>query len=388
MTSERASLPWGWIGFFLVLVLLVLAATLAVLKGAQQLMENEGDVRHRLVWRVIVHGELHLLKEAEFQAFRRRLERFADQRLSALIDESDAAIDREVERAFEPVYAAIPAYADWYYSLSGEYLRYAHALGGDLSVYLTRRLEGALFQQSGADKLLEALPERLQADAARRLRRAGEGLLADAAAELGDRGEPPQEGGEIRWELSGEIPLDDLASAELKPSRGVMERQLVSLGAGLGTGVLVAKGGASLLVKKMVAGIAGSKGFQLAASVLGKLAAKSAAKGGGALAGIGAGTTLCAPGGAVALICGAGAGIATWVAVDMAALQLDEQLHRDQFEASLRQAVAREEAALKRSLQRVHASWFKSRLDAFSRRVAEGRRAKKGYRPIDTLRSY
>jgi len=382
--DERARVPWGWVGFFGALVLLTLLSTAALMKGARELAEREPAIGSEPVWRIIVHGDLHVLEEAEFRAFQERLEAHVDRRLAGLLRDTEGAIDREVERTFAPVYAAIPRYADWYYSLTGEYLRYAHALGSGVADYMVDKLEEILFEETSVTAMLEGLPARLQVEMARRVRRAGEGMLADLAADLEGSGEKAGRS-QVHWELAGEIPLDTLVGEELMPSAGLTGRQLFSLGAGAGASVLAAKGGAALLVKKAVAGVAGGKSFKLAASLAGKLATKSALKGGGALAGAGTGTLLCAPGGPLALLCGTGAGVATWLAVDLAALEVDEQLHRETFEREIEEAIRAEEAFLKDSLKRLHASWLKARMDAFRRRAATGADARPGYRPVDAL---
>jgi len=378
----RARVPWGWVGFFGVLVLLALLSVAALLQGSRELAETRTEVAAEPVWRIIVHGEVHLLDEAAFKQFQDQLEKSVDGRLSGLLQDSDDLIERKVEALFEPVYAAIPRYADWYYSLTGEYLRYAHALGSGMVGYMEEKLRGILFDETGMEQALAKLPRQLQPEMVEMLGRAGRGILADLSAGLRqDREEQTP----LQWELAGEVPMDALMSEELMPSGGLAGRQLFSLGAGAGAGVLVAKGGGALLVKKMVASVAGGKSFQLAAGVAGKLAAKSAAKGGSVLAGAGTGALICTPGGPLALLCGAAAGIATWLAVDLVVLEVDEQLNREQLEAEIRKAVEAEEEELKDSLKRLYASWLKERLGRFRERAAAAKDGPPGYRPIDEL---
>ncbi len=378
MTTERRPFPWGWVGFFTALVVLTLVGTGALLEVIRQLAEQESRVQRQPVWRVVVHGEMHYLDEAALAHLQDRIRSGVDARLTRLVAESDRLIEREVARAFAPVYAAVPRYADWYYSLTAEYLRYAHALAGGLAGHLEAALRRILFEESGALERLETLPEVLQPQAAAAVQRAGEAILAEAAATL-----PPTVSGDS-WTLAGEVPLDTLMTEELMPPAGVAARQLASLGAGAGAAVLVAKGGGALVAKKTVAAIAGGKGFQLAVGLAGKLAAKSAVKGGGALAGAGAGALACSPGGPLALLCGLAAGTATWVLVDLAALKLEEELDRERFEAEIRGAVAEEEAALRGQLQRLYAGWIQDRLERFRERAAPPRPGS-GYRPIDSL---
>ncbi len=381
--AERVPIPWGWVGFFTALVVLTLLAALGLLRMMQQTAEQEGELDSTPVWRVMVHGEVHLLDEAAMQEFLGKLETGTSVRFQQLRTETDRFIEQEVERAFRPVYAAIPAYIDWYYSLPGEYLRLGHALGGDVADYMADKLKELLFRQSGAEGRLEALPQRLQQGVSDRLRRAGEAIVVDAAREMEAGG--GRTVAEMRWELAGELPVDQLAEEALMPTGELARRQLVSLGTGLGAGALVAKGGGVLLVKKAVAGVAGSSGFKAAAALLGKVAAKSALKGGSALAGAGGGALLCAPGGPLALVCGALAGAATWLATDAALLELEEWLHREAFEREMAQAVRAEQRALERALKRLYDSWLKGRMEAFLQSVARKRVEPAPYRPLQEL---
>jgi len=385
MTNEtaRARIPWGWVGFFGVLVLLALLSVAALLKGSRELAETRTPVAGEAAWRVIVHGEVYLLNEQEFRRFRKRLGKSVDHRLARLLQGSDALIDRKIEAVFAPVYAAIPRYADWYYSLTGEYLRYAHALGSGVVRYMEEKLKEILFDETGVEQALAELPRQLQPDMMRMVSRAGQGVLTDLSAELEPDGKRKEQEGS--WELAGELPMDTLVSEELMPSVGLAGRQLFSLGVGAGARALVAKGGGALLVKKMMATVAGGKSFQLAAGMAGKLAAKSAVKGGGTLAGAGTGALICSPGGPLALLCVAAAGIATWLAVDLVVLEVDEQLNREELEAEIRLAIQTEEQALKESLKRLHASWLKERMNRFRQRATGKDGTLPGYRPIDEL---
>jgi hypothetical protein len=380
--SGNSRVPWGWIGFFGVLVLLALLSVAALLKGSRELAEIRTPVAGEPAWRIIVRGEVHLLDEAGLQRFRQQLETSVERRLAQLLKNSDALIEEKVAAVFEPVREAIPAYADWYYSLTGEYLRYAHALGSGVTGYMEEKLREILFDKTGVEQALTALSGELQPELVRMAGQAGEGVLADLSALLPRKA---QQENEKNWELRGEVSMDSLVSEELELSGGLAERQLFSLAAGAGAGALVAKGGGALLVKKMVATVAGGKSFQLAAGVAGKLAAKSAAKGGSVLAGAGSGALICSPGGPLALLCGAAAGVATWLAVDLVALEVDEQLHRESLEAEIRGVVNAEEQALAESLKKLYASWFAQRMQAFQA-GALAPYADDACRPVDQMR--
>ncbi len=103
------------------------------------------------------------------------------------------------------------------------------------------------------------------------------------------------------------------------------------------------------------------------------------------LADTGPGALVCSPGGPLALLCGAAAGVATWLAVDLVALELEEQLERERFEAELHEVLRAEEAALTARLQRLHAGWIRRRLEGFRRRVASPGNPPADYRPLEVL---
>lgn len=379
--TDSQRIPWGWVGFFGVLVLAALLSLAAGLRLFWALDRLEPAIEKATAWRIIVHGELHLLDEAEYRDFLDALEDGTHSRLSQLQEEADALIQRQVAWAFQPVYQAIPRYADWYYSLTGEYLRYAHALGGGVADFMTDRLEEILFRESGAQARLDSLPARLQGEMDARLQRAGEALLDELARNL-----PREEKQAASWQLAGEIPLDALAKEELTFSTELPARQLASLGLGAGAAVLVAKGGSTLLVKKLTAKLAGGSVFKAATGIAGKLATKSAVKGGGILAGAGAGTLACAPGGPLALVCGAVAGTLTWLATDLAMLELEEYLDRDELEQEMKKSVEEEQRALESALRRFYASRLEHRMRAFLQRAAASEHSSgKAYRPMDLL---
>ena len=379
--ATRARLPWGWIGFFGILVLLALLSVAALLKGGRDLAETRTPVEREPVWRVIVHGDVHLLDEAAFRRFQAQLHRSVDRRFSKLHGEADQLVEKQVAEVFAPVYAAIPAYADWYYSLTGEYLRYAHALGSGIAGYMEQKLKEILFDETGMEQALAELPARIQSQMLEKVRQAGQGIIAELEAEL--KREDGQAEQALHWEVADEIPLDALIDEELISPGKLATRQIFSLGAGAGAGFLVAKGGGALLVKKMVATAASGKSFQLAAGVAGKLAAKSAAKGGSVLAGAGTGALVCAPGGPLALVCGAAAGILTWLTVDLVMLEVDEHFNREELEEEIRHAIRNEELALEESLKRLYASWLNERLERFRQRTFASDEKRSGYRPID-----
>jgi hypothetical protein len=111
-------------------------------------------------------------------------------------------------------------------------------------------------------------------------------------------------------------------------------------------GVAVGKGLGPLIIKKTLTKISAGKSFQAASSLLAKLALKSTLKGGGSLGAAATGMVICSPAGPAALLCGVAAGVATWIAVDAAIINVDELLNREAFEAEMQQVISEQQKKL------------------------------------------
>lgn len=215
-----------------------------------------------------------------------------------------------LDKAYEPAYAAITDYADFHYSLRGEYI--------ELSAFAT----GALGEQLNA-RLLDGLEQRLSkavqlidqqyADTYRDI------LQADIASLI-----PPEH---------ADQPLGDTTQALL---RDAQTRVVASPLASATSGLVV---GRSLTLAFSAAG------KKLATQLAAKTAAKSAAKGGAALTGAGASALACAWSGPFAVACGVIGGAVTWVLVDSTVIRIDEYLNREEFEAQLRAMLDKDKAA-------------------------------------------
>lgn len=206
-----------------------------------------------------------------------------------------------VNEAYDPVYRAVPVYAEHHYSLLGQYQELGATFLGDVGM----RIEETLF-----DRL--------------------EDRLANASLQIDDNFRDAFEA-ELAAGLDGaqlaDSALGDLTRAVVADTR---ERMVVT--APLATsGVL-----STALSAKLASGT-------IAKSIVGKLTAKVAAKTGGKLAAAGssasAGALVCSWSGPGAAVCGAGAGAVAWVLTDAALVNLDEYWNREEFEADLRQLI-------------------------------------------------
>jgi len=229
----------------------------------------------------------------------------AAQRASA---ETEAAVADEMRVVFAPVYAAIPAYADFHYSVLGEYIELTEAATGAVA----QGVEDRLFPDF--DQRYAAALARIDPVFAER--------FAAALAEISARPE-------------GALPLGDATRAALADAQARMSVTApLATVAAAGVGKAAAKALSKALLKTLA---------KTAAKTGLKTGAKAAGIGGGMAAGAGIGSVLGPPG---ALLGGVIGGVATWIAVDYAVIKIDEVLNRDAFEAELRALIDAERARL------------------------------------------
>lgn len=231
--------------------------------------------------------------------------------LAQVMQRRDALLDG----VYEPVYAAIPDYADFHYSLVGEYSLLFMAVQGGIGDDLQERLfEGFQQRIDGALDELDSMSVELyksNLDAVVR-----DALNADGSdAVLGE---------------ATQLALDD-----------AMARARLSIPIA-GAASVVGSGG----LKALTAGMA----TKLATTIGAKATAKGAAKGGAALAGAGGGTALCAWAGPFAAICGAAGGIAAWLLADGAIVNIAQLLNQDEFEANLESLVDEHKSEMNRRI--------------------------------------
>ena len=240
------------------------------------------------------------------------LSRASEATLQAVVQQTDPLLDD----VYEPVYAAIPDYADFHYSLVGEYSLLFMALQGGVGDDLQQRLFGGFLQRtnSALDELellsLELYKSNLDAEVSDALNAESAGAVLGASSQLA---------------------LDD-AVARARLSIPIA-----------GAASIVGSGG----LKALTAGIATKLGTAIAA----KATAKGAVKGGAALAGAGGGAAMCAWAGPFAAICGAGGGIFAWLLADGAIVNIAELFNRHEFEDDLRKLVDEHKAEMKRRIE-------------------------------------
>lgn len=222
-----------------------------------------------------------------------------------------------LDQAYAPVYAGIPKYMDFHYSLTGEWLELGSAAMGKLG----GGLEEHLFD--GFDTRLGAVSEHLSLEFDQRFRTA----LDEAMAA----------------EPSGAEAFGPVVTRALQDSQNRMKKTTGTVG-------VVLVGGGTL--KVFTTAFAKKLAIKLAAKVGTKTGMKWAA----AATGGAASAAACSWTGPVAAACAvAGAGI-TWVATDVAMIKLDEYVTRDDFERDLRELIDDHKKETQRAMEQMLAS--------------------------------
>jgi hypothetical protein len=243
-----------------------------------------------------------------------------------------------LDEAFAGVRARLPTFADWYYSLGGEYSRLGMAALARLDLadgeYVARRATEMLFPAEDWERALAKLDLRMVSALHAHQQGQRHDWLADVGARLAPHRVPaPLDPGDRL--ASGELLILDgliaeLVSAEQEALRGRVRMSTVA-GGSTAAGVLMWRAAA--------ARAATASGRAAAARGAGRTAARAGTAAGGGLA-------ACAPGGPMAAGCAVLAFAATWVATDWALLKLDEVMRRDDLLAALEAGLAQLEAKM------------------------------------------
>jgi len=208
-----------------------------------------------------------------------------------------------LDAAYQPAYDAVPIYADYHYSVWGEYAELGTAAIGDVGA----KLEEMLF--SGLEPRLESVAVNLD-----------EVFSSTFQDEI--------EKERTRMEISGAMlgPLTENAI-------GNAQRRML---------VTVPVGTAAIIGTKAIAAI-------IAKKIATKLAAKAALKAGGKWVAVGASAggaaVLCSWSGPGAGLCAAAGGLGAWLVADYGIVKLDEYWNREDFEAELREMITEQKLA-------------------------------------------
>ncbi len=241
-----------------------------------------------------------------------------------------AEIDAGLDAAFAPVRARLPEFADWYYSLSGEYTRLGLAAASRLNLVegdvLAARASSMLFPDDAWSREFATLDSRL-AGAVGETQRAvrAEWLTALEHRLAGSRVPAPLQ--DDAYQGTG-APVSARSPEAFLDGLAARERDVLAGRVGVSTAVGGSAAAGALIWRGAAARAAGRSGRVAAARGVGRGAARAGSA-------AGSGLVVCAPGGPAAAGCALVAGTIAWLATDWAMLRIDEALHRDDLVAAL-----------------------------------------------------
>ncbi|MCG6868956.1 MAG: hypothetical protein LJE91_09595 [Gammaproteobacteria bacterium] len=240
---------------------------------------------------------------------------------------ADERIEQGVEELFADVEKGVDAYLDWYFTVLGEYERLLAVFGGDVAQVMAEQVETHLFGKQDFTKRLQRLNQEVSRQSRERVSNVASRLSVQAQTALNDR----------------PCGLSDIDLTQLTGVDRDSLRASAAAASGTAVGVVTAKALAGKTASAVVGKIATKKSFQTAAALTTKAVAK---KGGSILVSAAGAAAICSPGGALALVCGFGAGVATWLAVDKVLIEVDEALNREEMRAEMLSAIREQQRKL------------------------------------------
>lgn len=346
----RGGFPWRWFwaGFLLCIAAGLVLALFAGIRGTAQWADRqlEPSAQTPTVWSEVIQLTLHggetlHLDPARLPLVQARARAWiADREVEARL-----RLHRELAQAREDLLALtleqVPRFADWHYSLQGEYARLLHAALGDLPHFMAERMLEHVFEPAGVSASLEAWVADLDRGLERELRDGALEANRLLARMVREQAVEPTDTLELRVVERRTLGAD--LSARLEPRLGLAPEDLARQGVAASTGALAG----ALAMKKLGLATAGKLGLKAAGGAL-------AGSGGGAVTGAalcGASVVAAPLAAGCALVGGIVAGIGTWMLVDKGVLETEEYLRRAAFETELREAIRLEFERLGDSLE-------------------------------------
>ncbi|MEA3411426.1 MAG: hypothetical protein U9R74_07790 [Pseudomonadota bacterium] len=253
----------------------------------------------------------------------------------ATIDAANKRIDAGVDELFSDVEKGVDAYLAWYFSVLGEYELLFAMFTGDVAGEMKHQIEKHLFVGANFESRLDELDQSAGSESSKQLSNVLSKMTSQTQVELSA-------------DPCGSIPID--------PSKFILighEKLRASAAAASGTaiGVVAAKA----LAGKTASGIAAKVLTKKTFKAVSTLAAKAAAKKGGSFLFSAAGAAvICSPGGWLALVCGVGAGVAAWLAVDKILVEIDRMANEDKMREEMLEALQQQKLELAREMKDKH----------------------------------
>ena len=350
------------IGFALVLGGLEIYASTELTREAEAIITQQSESEQATLSNA--PAKVNIKRELIELTFKRGEEKY---RLThTMISEEIKQTFQNLRTDSEPL---VKSWAEWYFSVTGEYVRLAKFITqqmgrGQVEDYMLKQVRERLFDplQVGEklSRLDSSVQKKMQIAHSETSKWINDRLNA-ALAEAESRGEVADE--DLKYysrQQEALLKLDHFStttplaitskllsvtgvSLALKAGAGLAAKGVIAGGGKVGAKVVSQKAGVKAGAKigqAMVTKVA-SKGLLKSAvalwsKLLIKFGVKAAAKGGGALAAGATSAVACSPLGPVAFLCGAGAAVVTWFAVDKIVVEVDEYFNRDEFEADLK----------------------------------------------------
>jgi hypothetical protein len=238
---------------------------------------------------------------------------------------SEKAVDRvrellagELDGFFAGLKDRVPDYADWYFSLTGEYTRLSMLLlqrvGWQHSDYLRERAQYLIFGGDEFAQRLMEIEDMASANLAAHVQEQRAAWLAEVLQLL----TPEADRAATRGTPVAVLALDDLAAEFGGHGSSEFLARVSASAAGAGSLGIAAPLLARLAVRPAAATVAG-----------GGLAVKGASRGAARAGASGVSVLGCAAAGPAAVACAVLVGGAAWLASDWALLSVDEWRHRD-----------------------------------------------------------
>lgn len=266
--------------------------------------------------------------EFDKRSLRARIDEDVQQARAEVRSLGEQRIDAALYHAFGQAEKGVDQYLNWYYSMLGDYSRLAAVVTDDIDEMMSEKLNYYIIEQTGFSTILESSSRNIEQETELLMGRAAE--AAGASIENAVQVSP--------------CPVPNVNLAVLMDLRRDRLRATIATAAGGGVT-------AKLLLTKPAAAIAGKLAAKGSVKLAGKTLAKvGVKKGASALASGTAATVACAGLGPVAIACGIGAGIVTWLTVDKVVLEVDEFVNRDAMRAELMAGLAEQRAELRAQL--------------------------------------
>lgn len=268
----------------------------------------------------------------------------------------ESEVNSQLAKVFANAAARLPEFADWYYSLPGEYSRISMAVLTRLSLadgtYLAERAASTLFPAGIWDVEMMQAQQQLVDIVLSNQQQVRAVWLSEISARLSRYQVPAPLAADLGAGQTETLALDQfLTHMQAQEQRAALElRMSLSAMAAMGVAGQTLWRAASL----RSAAVAGR-------ATAGRAAARGVSRAGSAAV---SGGVICSPGGVLALGCAVAAGAAAWVASDWLLLQLDEALNREELLVAMQAGLAElqllTEQELLNSYDGLVAAWYDS----------------------------